>query len=150
MMTLLVTFGALFLVFMVAVAGIGLWASRTMRARQVTDERQKLITLAALAAGDESGLELLRLLRALEAAPPNQPVTVDWLARRTPQDDQPGFLVKISWDGNEWRRAQPAAQLRAQIEARLEEDRVLAGPLAQKLLSDLRAADTSSGHLAGD
>ncbi len=144
MTTLLIAFAALFVVFLVAVGAIGWWVARTMRSRQTVDERQKLITLAARAAGDESGRGLLALLRALDLAPPNQPVTVGWLARRTAQDEVPGFLVKIAWDGNEWRRALPAAQLRAALEACLAEEPALEGPQAQRLLADLRASDTDA------
>lgn len=133
-------FVGLFVAFLVAVAAIGWWVARTMRGAGEGDARQQLITLAAKAAGDESGRALLALLRALDAAPPNQPVTVGWIARRTAQDDVQGFLVKIAWDGNEWRRAQPAAQLRAAIEARLAEDPALDGPQARRLLADLRAS----------
>lgn len=142
MTPLLTTLVLVFLAFAVAVAAIGAWVARTMRSTRQSDDRQVLMTLAARAAGDETGRGLLELLRALEAAPPNQPVTVGWLARRTTQDDAPGFLVKIAWDGNEWRRAQPAAVLRAAIEARLAEAPDLAGPRAQQLLAELRAADT--------
>lgn len=144
MTALLLAFAALLFVFLIAVGAIGWWVARTMRSRQTVDDRQTLLTLAARAAGDESGRGLLVLLRALDEAAPNQPVTVGWLARRTAQDVAPGFLVKIAWDGNEWRRAQPAAQLRAAIEARLAEDPALEGPQARRLLADLRASDDTA------
>lgn len=144
MTSLLTAFSALFVGFVVVVGVIGWWVIRTMRGHRQVDDRQKLLTLAARAAGDESGRGLLVLLRALDAAPPSQPVTVGWVARRTAQDEAPGFLVKIAWDGNEWRRAQPASQLLAALEARLAEDPTLDGPQARRLVADLRASDANA------
>lgn len=141
MTSLVLVFLGLFLAFLVAVAAIGWWVARTMRGTKEGDARQQLIALAARAAGDESGRGLLALLRALDEAPPGQPVSVGWIARKTAHDDVQGFLVKIAWDGNEWRRAQPAAKLREAIEARLAEEPALEGPQARRLLADLRESD---------
>lgn len=133
-------FAGLLLGFLAVVGLIAFWARGKFRQATTRDERELLLTLAARAAGDDSGRELLALLRVLDAASPDQAVTVGWHARRTTKDTEPGFLVKIAWDGNEWRRAQKAAELQAKIEARLAEDPALDGPQAQRLLADLRAA----------
>jgi hypothetical protein len=141
MTSLAATLGALFLAFLAASAVIGLWVARVFRRNRVdVGERQKLMTLAARAAGDESGRALLELLRALDDATEGQPITVGWLARRTAKDEAVTFLVKIAWDGNEWRRAQPVAPLLASVEARLAEAPALAGPRAERLLAELREA----------
>ena len=127
--------------FLLVVVLIAVWARGRFRQAGSRDEREQLLVQAGRAAGDESGRELLLLLRMLEAADPGQAVTVGWHARRTAKDATPGFLVKIAWDGNEWRRAQPAADVRARIEARLAEDPSLDGPQARQLLADVRAAE---------
>lgn len=127
--------------FLLVVVLIALWARGRFQQAGTRDEREQLLVQAARAAGDDSARELLLLLRMLEAADPGQAVTIGWHARRTVKDATPGFLIKIAWDGNEWRRAQPATEVRARIEARLAEDPSLAGPMAQQLLADVRAAE---------
>jgi hypothetical protein len=47
---------------------------------------------------------------------------VQWLHHR-PANGAEGMLVKIAWDGNEWRRVYPVASLREQLEAAVPADR---------------------------
>ena len=94
------------------------------------------VELAALAASDPSGRQLVRLLDAMEDAPPDCPVTVQWL-RHQPADKPLGMLVKITWDGNEWRQVYAPADLASRLEAHLPPEG--RDGLAGKLLADLKA-----------
>ncbi|MEB3222006.1 MAG: hypothetical protein VKS61_07990 [Candidatus Sericytochromatia bacterium] len=112
--------------------------------RGATEQRERLITLAAHAAADDSGRGLLVLLAALDRlGPASSPVVVAWLPRLTARGDAPGLLVTITWDGNQWRRVhQPAAFLKC-LEAGLEAAPELAGPRAAALVAE-------AGRLAAD
>lgn len=125
----------------VVVGGILVWARGRVQGQSQQDaraqSRQHYLALASQAASDASGRGLLTLLDALEAAPPDCPVQVSWL-RHQPANKPAGMLVRISWDGNEWRRIMEWAtfrdQLRTQIAAHPE-----AGARVRQLLADLEA-----------
>ncbi|MEB3197345.1 MAG: hypothetical protein VKP62_09090 [Candidatus Sericytochromatia bacterium] len=109
------------------------------RSRQA-DPRASLLALAARAAGDESLGGLVELLATLEAfASEASPVSVTWLVRQTSRDQAPSLLLKITWDGNEWRRVLPLqeAELRLSewLDAGAHESRS-----ARAMLAEVRSA----------
>lgn len=124
------------------VAGlILLWARGQVRRQRAQETgqmtRQAYLNLAAHAAGDPSGRALIKLLDALEAAPADCPVTVQW-NRHMPVNKPIGFLVKITWDGNEWRRVMDWDVFAAQIQSAVAESGPH-GTRVQQLLADLEA-----------
>jgi hypothetical protein len=125
----------------VVVGGILVWARGRVQGRGLQDaqaqSRQHYLNLAAQAASDGSGRGLLALLDALDAAPADCPVTVSWLRHQAP-DKPAGMLVRISWDGNEWRRIMPWTPFRDQLRAQVEAHPG-AGARARQLLADLEA-----------
>jgi hypothetical protein len=133
--------GGTVLLALVAVAAILLWARSRVRAQQARDVgatgRQRYLTLAAQAASDPSGRQLMRLLDEMETAPADCPVTASWV-RHQPADKPLGMLVRISWDGNEWRRVMPWGEFRDQVRAHVDAEPG-AGPRVRRLLEDLEA-----------
>ncbi|HEY9722859.1 MAG TPA: hypothetical protein V6D47_12670 [Oscillatoriaceae cyanobacterium] len=107
-------------VFVVVIVLTLVWARRKV-ANSGPTRREQLLHLAAIAAGDGSGHEMLALLEALEQEPVDCPVQLDWVARPAYEGKAGGMLVRITWDGNEWRRLWDAATLRAAIAAYLAE-----------------------------
>ncbi|MDB5098325.1 MAG: hypothetical protein JWM80_2746 [Cyanobacteria bacterium RYN_339] len=124
--------------FLAVAAGLTFWGVAAVRhARsQGGTTRERMIALAARAASDESGRGLVELLAALDGAEPGGPITLAWLHHR-PVNGTEGMLVKIAWDGNEWRQVYPPATLAERLEAHLPAD--ARDGLAGKLLADLRA-----------
>lgn len=136
----------LLLAFFTAAALISLYVYLVLKAGPKPaggESRDQLITLAARAASDDSGRSLLALLQALEAAPPGAPVTVNWLQRLTARYDGKGFLVKINWDGNEWRQAISPVTLRTRLEAALAVEPGLASAESARLLIELAQAEAA-------
>ena len=128
-------------VFALVVAGILIWARRQVRAQQARETgemtRQAYLNLAAHAAGDASGRALVRLLNALDTAPIDCPVTVQWL-RHIPVGKPTGMLVKITWDGNEWRRVMDWDAFREQLNAAAAQEPAC-GERVKQLLAELEA-----------
>lgn len=127
--------------FGLVVALILLWARGQVRRQRAQETgqmtRQAYLNLAAHAAGDASGRALVKLLDALETAPADCPVTVQW-NRHMPVNKPIGFLVKITWDGNEWRRVMDWDVFAAQIQSAVA-DSGPHGSRVQQLLTDLEA-----------
>lgn len=132
---------AVFVAFGVVVAGILLWARQQVAARRDTgapqSDRQTYLTLAAQAASDSSGRALVRLLNALDTAPADCPVTVQWV-RHMAGNKPPALLVKITWDGNEWRQRMEWAEFRDRLRALIAEEPA-SGDRVRSLLSYLEA-----------
>ena len=126
---------AALLVFALLVVGILIWARRTAGRSQEADTRMHYITLAGHAAGDASGAKFFELLKALEEAPADCPVKVQWL-RHMPANKEPGMLVKITWDGNEWRRVMDWERFKGQVRTWVEQDPEC-GARVKQLLDDL-------------
>jgi hypothetical protein len=124
-----------------AVGGILFWASRRVKAQQQQESQQQgrkyYMDLAAQAASDASGRSLVTLLEALETAPPDCPVTVGWV-RHQPGNKPAGMLVRITWDGNEWRRVMEWAGFREQLRAHVDAH-PQAGGRVHQLLAELEA-----------
>lgn len=97
--------------FVLLIAFTLVWARRQV-ARHRPSQREQLLHQAAIAAGDGTGHEMLALLEALERESANCPVQLDWVGRPAYEGKPAGVLVKITWDGNEWRRLWDAATLR--------------------------------------
>jgi hypothetical protein len=140
-MTMLWVLVGTLLGFALVVGLILLWARGQVQ-RQKDQEtgqmtRQAYLNLAAHAAGDASGRTLVKLLDALETAPADCPVIVSW-NRHMPVGKPIGFLVKITWDGNEWRRVMDWDVFAAQIQSAAAESGPH-GPRVQQLLADLEA-----------
>jgi hypothetical protein len=131
-------FVMLAVLFLVAATGLAVWGIAEVRhaRNQGGTTRERMLNLASRAATDDSGRGLVELLAALDRAEPGGPVTVAWLHHR-PVNGTEGMLLKIAWDGNEWRQVYRPADLAARIEASLPEDARTG--LAGKLLADLQA-----------
>jgi hypothetical protein len=133
--------GGTVLLALVAVAAILMWARGRVHAQQSLDAgksgRQHYLTLAAQAASDPTGRQFMRLLNEMESAPPDCPVNVSWV-RHQPVDKPLGMLVRIAWDGNEWRRVMPWAEFREQVRAFVGAEPT-AGARVRRLLDDLEA-----------
>lgn len=130
-----------FAAFGVVVALILLWARRQVAARRGNGEqqtdRQTYLALAAQAASDSSGRALVRLLNVLDTAPADCPVTVQWV-RHLAGDKPPALLVKITWDGNEWRQRMDWTDFRDRLRALIAEEPA-SGERVRSLLSYLEA-----------
>lgn len=135
-MLLWAVLGAL-LFFLVLAGAAVLWARAQVGQVRQSDTRQRLLALAAQAATDDSGKHLLLLLGAMEGADDDCPIRVDWLRREARPEHPGGMLVKISWDGNEWRRIMPIAPLREQLALLLAENPACASARGKQLLRDL-------------
>jgi hypothetical protein len=121
-------------------AATGLWGWRRIVARRgTTEQRARLLALAAQAVADDGGRGLLVLLDALDRAPAgSSPVAVAWLPRLTARGDEPAILLTITWDGNQWRRVhRPEAMLQG-LSAHLSAEPTLNSPRAQALMGELR------------
>jgi hypothetical protein len=133
------------LLFAVLAGLILFWVRGQVKRQQqvstVKDDRQLYIQLATEAANDESGRALLILLKALDVAGPDCPITIGWL-HHTPTKGKSGLLVKIAWDGNEWRRVYEIAPFRARLEGWLAAEPKLDGEHVRRLLADLSALAT--------
>lgn len=137
-MLLWAVLGAL-LFFLVLAAAVLLWARGQVGRQRQPDTRQLMLVLASQAATDESGKHLLLLLRAMEALG-DGPITVEWV-RREPRDDHPGgMLVKIAWDGNEWRRILPLSPFREDVTRWMSEDPACESARGRQLLAELEKA----------
>lgn len=124
--------------FLFAATGLVVWGIAEVKHAQSKGgtTRQQMIALASRAATDDTGRGLVELLAALDRAEPGSPVTMSWLHHR-PVNGAEGMLVKIAWDGNEWRQVYPPTDLASRLEAHLSPDG--RGGLAGKLLEDLKA-----------
>ena len=111
---------------------------RSRNAAPAESPRGRLITLAARAASDESGQGLVALLDALDLGDADGAIKASWLQHR-PVNGNEGMLVRISWDGNEWRKIYPYAELEARLSPLVQ-----GSGSAARLLADVRAALSSS------
>lgn len=130
---------AALLFFAVFAAAALLWARGQVGRQRRVDDRQRLLALAAQAATDDSGRYLLLLLGAMEQAGADCPITVEWLRREARPDHPGGMLVKIAWDGNEWRRIIPLSPFRERVGRWLAEDAACGSARGRQLLADLEA-----------
>jgi hypothetical protein len=124
--------------FLVAATGLIIWGIAEVKHAQTKGgtTRQQMIALASRAATDDTGRGLVDLLAAMDGAEPGGPVTMSWLHHR-PVNGTEGMLVKIAWDGNEWRQVYAPADLASRLEAHLPPEG--RDGLAGKLLADLKA-----------
>lgn len=112
---------------------VRLWR-RARAARAMRMPRSQWLDLASRAANDDSLRGLLLLLRALDSESGAAPISVDWLLRQGTRDDSPKLLLKISWDGNEWRRLLALDETAASLTAQLAEEPKLASARTSDLL----------------
>jgi hypothetical protein len=133
-LNLFILAGLLFATFVAAAVALAFWASRLTHQAPTRDDREILLALASRAATDESGKTLVMLLDVLDGPAADGPVSVAWV-RHVPAKGNSGMLLKITWDGNEWRRIYPVQDLLALVRAQNSQ-----GLLASKLVADLEAA----------
>jgi hypothetical protein len=133
-LNLLILAALIFVTFLVAAVAMAFWARNLSHAAPTQDDRELLLALASRAATDESGKTLVALLDVLDGPAADGPVSVAWV-RHVPAKGAPGMLLKITWDGNEWRRIYPVPVL---LELMKSHD--TKGTLASKLVADLEAA----------
>lgn len=130
-------------VFLLVAGLIVFWSTRVVaKSRQTAtttsaqDARQLLLAMAAKAATDESGGALIALMDALDRAAEEGPVQVAWVHHR-PAKGADGFLVRINWDGNEWRRIYDIPSFAARMDAMLPADQ--RSGMAGRMLAELQA-----------
>lgn len=123
----------------VGVALLIVWWARGLSRQQSAGptERERYIALATVASANPGGPEFLALLSALETAGPACPVRVEWVRRSGNPDRAADVMLKITWDGNEWRRGMDPAALALRLRAELAADARLDSPRAQQLLATL-------------
>ena len=133
-MNLFILAALVFIGFLAAAVGMALWARSLTHQAPTRDDREILLALASRAATDESGKTLVMLLDVLDGPAVDGPVSVAWL-RHVPAKGASGMLLKITWDGNEWRRIYPVPVLLELMRAQNTQ-----GTLASKLVKDLESA----------
>lgn len=105
--------------FMVLAIGAVWWArahlKQTTNNGQAVETKDQFLKLASRAAADPSGRSLVELLEAIDRTPADCPVIVEWVRRPAFKDQPAGMLLKITWDGNEWRRVYELASFRDQL-----------------------------------
>lgn len=120
--------------FVLAVAAV-FWSRAHLKQSRTTETKDQFLRLAARAASDASGRSLVELLEAIDAAPGECPVLVEWVRRPAFKDQPAGILLKITWDGNEWRRVYELSTFRTQLTELLEIRPTAEGSKAHQLLS---------------
>jgi hypothetical protein len=103
-------------------------------ARGAGPARAHWLNLASRAASDESLRGLLILLVALGREQEAPPVVVDWLLRQGTRDEAPKLMLKISWDGNEWRRLLATTETHSKLTGLLNDDPALASEGSRTLV----------------
>ena len=135
---LVVLLAGLLALFGLGAACLIWWAREAVRRAGTRDARETLLELAGRAAADEGGRSLLALLGALETSGTASPVTVAWL-RHAPAQGPVGLLIKITWDGNEWRRVWVPRELQRRLAHLVAAEPGLGNGRAGAFLADLAA-----------
>lgn len=105
---------------------------RNQRARAFG--RERWLSMASRAANDPTLKALLALLAASESATDENPVRIDWLLRHQGSNGDPQLLLKISWDGNEWRRLVRPAEAHELLKRALKNQPALQSRSAENLI----------------